>query len=109
MLALRALPGIDVWRPADANETIIAWQESLKRSDGPSALVLTRQGLPILPGGPIEGARKGGYVLRDTTGAPDVVLIGTGSEVSACVAAADILEQGGCGVRVVSMPNRERF
>ncbi len=111
LAALRALPGVETWRPADATETTVAWREGLRRSDGPSAVVLTRQGLPVIDRtvcAPAEDAARGGYVLRDADAAR-VVLVGTGSEVSLCMQAADLLASRGIPARVVSMPCVERF
>ena len=106
--ALRAIPNLWFIRPADANETSEAWGLAVERRDGPVALSLTRQKLPILEGtaelAP-QGVRRGGYVLRDAGGAsPDVILIATGSEVHLAVAAAAKLEADGIGSRVVSLP-----
>jgi transketolase len=110
LLALRAIPDIEVWRPADANETALAWKEILLRSSGPSSILLTRQNVPHLDPGVAKGARRGGYVLNDPPGgAAEVVLMGTGSEVSLCLAAAAELERRGVKARVVSLPCRERF
>jgi transketolase len=108
LLALRSLPGMCVVRPADANETVAAWKLALRRVDGPTALVLTRQNLPILAGTSEEGVSRGGYVLEDAD-EPDVTLIGTGSEVSLVVDAARLLRAEGRRVRVVSMPSVDRF
>ncbi|KMS66806.1 transketolase, partial [Streptomyces leeuwenhoekii] len=111
LAALRAIPGLNVVRPADANETAIAWAEILKRHStrpAPHGLALTRQGVPTYE--PNPDAARGGYVLRDaSTGAPDVVLIATGSEVQLAVAARELLEAEGTGTRVVSMPSVEWF
>ena len=113
LLALRSLPGIEVWRPADAAETRVSWQQTLLRVNGPSALILTRQGLPVVDRrefGAVEGAAQGGYILLDSPdGPPEVVLIGTGSEVPLCVEAQRVLADRGVRARVVSMPCRERF
>ncbi len=112
LLALRSLPNTSVWRPADAAETAIAWRESLATRRGPSALILTRQGLPVLDRSTYasaEGAARGGYVLADSAGPPDVCLLATGSEVATCLAARDLLAERGLSARVVSLPNRERF
>ncbi len=111
LLALRSTPNLDVWRPADATETALAWAEMLKRTEGPSSIILTRQDLPILDRArlPADGLARGGYTLVDTQGAPDVVLMATGSEVPLCVAAAEKLAGKGIAARVVSLPNRERF
>lgn len=110
LLAMRALPGLEVWRPADANETAAAYTEILKRTDGPCALVLTRQNLPHLPApAPAEIAR-GAVVRRDPDhGPPQVVLLATGSEVSLCLDAAEVLAGQGIQARVVSLPCLERF
>lgn len=115
LAAVRAMPGLDVIRPADANETAAAWLEVLKHHDRPSALVLTRQALPTFPRGKegyatTEGVAKGGYVLLDSpTGNVDVVLLGTGSEVQYAVAAREELAKEGIGARVVSLPCLEWF
>jgi transketolase len=114
LAALRAIPGLDVVRPADANETVAAWRAVLEQTDRPAALALTRQNVPTFPRGEegyatADGVAKGGYVLLDTDGIPDVVLIGTGSEVQLAVAARDQLVEKGIKARVVSMPCREWF
>jgi transketolase len=115
LAALRAIPGLDVVRPADANETAAAWAQIL-RNARPAGLALTRQNLPILDRrtyGKTTGVAKGAYVLidagKDGKGAPDVILIATGSEVSIALEARQILERQGIGTRVVSMPCREWF
>ncbi|GGS86904.1 MULTISPECIES: transketolase [Streptomyces] len=111
LAALRAIPGLNVVRPADANETATAWAEILRRhstSPAPHGLALSRQGLPVYEADP--DAAKGGYVLRDaSTGAPEVILIATGSEVQVAVAARELLEAEGTPTRVVSMPSVEWF
>ena len=113
--ALRAIPNLTVFRPGDANETAAAWACAIAACDGPSALALTRQKLPILDGTPEkarEGVAKGGYVLRDASGdaaRPDLILIGTGSELQLAMAAATALEKEGIRCRVVSLPSWERF
>ncbi len=116
--ALRAIPGLDVVRPADGNETSAAWRAVLNSTDGPAALCLTRQNVPTFPRGTdgypsleatSEGVARGGYVLLDTDGTPDVILIGTGSEVQLAVAARDLLAADGIAARVVSLPCREWF
>jgi transketolase len=113
--ALRAIPGLDVVRPADANETVAAWQRILETTDRPAGLALTRQNVPTFPRGTdgyadTSGVAKGGYVLIDSEGGiPDVVLIGTGSEVQIAVAAREQLAKDGVQARVVSMPCREWF
>lgn len=111
LAAVRAIPGLDVIRPGDANETAAAWAGVLRRADRPAALVLSRQNLPVL-GTDVtnpDGVDRGGYVLRDCSGTPEVILIGTGSELSLAVAAAETLTHEGVAVRVVSMPSREWF
>ncbi|MER6539511.1 transketolase [Streptomyces sp900105755] len=111
LAALRAIPGLNVVRPADANETAAAWAEILKRHathPAPHGLALTRQGVPTYA--PNPDAAKGGYVLRESsTETPEVVLIATGSEVHLAVEARDLLEAEGTGTRVVSMPSVEWF
>ncbi|MCW8383056.1 transketolase [Streptomyces justiciae] len=111
LASLRAIPGLNVVRPADANETAIAWAEILRRHStkpAPHGLALTRQGVPTYASNP--DAAKGGYVLQDaSTETPDVVLIATGSEVQLAVAAREQLEAEGIGARVVSMPSVEWF
>jgi transketolase len=115
LAALRAIPGLDVVRPADANETVAAWKTILEHPDRPAGLALTRQNVPVLPRGvdgfaTTEGVARGGYVLVDAEGgAPDVILIGTGSEVQLAVEARRTLAAKGVRARVVSMPCREWF
>jgi transketolase len=111
--ALRAIPGLDVVRPADANETAWAWRCALEHTDRPTALCLTRQNLPVFDRAgfaPADGVAKGGYVLADASnGQPQLILIGTGSEVQLCVTARERLEADGVPTRVVSMPCQEWF
>lgn len=126
LAALRAIPGLNVVRPGDANETVHAWRAVLELEsgehhspyqvsekphiDGPSALALTRQNLPVVEGTSYEGVRKGGYVLAESsTGTPQVILIATGSELQLAVEARTTLEAQGIGTRVVSMPCVEWF
>jgi transketolase len=119
LAALRAIPGLDVVRPADANETVAAWQAILGHTDRPAGLALTRQNVPVFPRGTdangehwagTEGVAKGGYVLIDAEGgSPDVVLVATGSEVQLAVEARTLLAEKGVSARVVSMPCREWF
>ncbi len=108
LAALRAIPDLLVIRPADANEVAEAYKVVLSQTNRPAALVLTRQNLPTLDRAKYasaEGLRRGGYVLADApNGRPDVILIGTGSEVSLCLAAAEKLQAKGVAARVVSMP-----
>ncbi|MFI9572415.1 transketolase [Microbispora rosea] len=109
--ALRAIPGLDVVRPADANETAAAWKAVLEHDDRPAGLALTRQNVPTLDGaGDPDAVARGGYVLQDASnGQPEVVIIGTGSEVQLAVEARTILESQGIPTRVVSMPCVEWF
>ncbi|MCW2771234.1 MAG: transketolase [Aeromicrobium sp.] len=114
LAALRAIPGLDVIRPADANETIQAWRTIMGNTDRPSALALSRQNLPTFPRGTegyatADNTSKGAYVLLDTDGDPDVILFGTGSEVQIAVKARELLADEGISARVVSMPSREWF
>jgi len=113
LAALRAMPGLDVVRPADATETVVAWRTILERRGGPAGLCLSRQNLPVLDRtvhGSVEGVARGGYVLAEaSTGIPRVILIGTGSEVHLAVAARERLEADGIPTRVVSLPCREWF
>jgi transketolase len=115
LAALRAIPGLDVVRPADANETVAAWQTVLGHTDRPAGLALTRQNVPVFPRGEdgfatTENVARGGYVLLDADGGqPDVILIGTGSEVQLAVQARTALAEKGIRARVVSMPCREWF
>ncbi len=118
LAALRAIPGLDVIRPADANETVAAWRTVLGITNRPTALALSRQNVPTFPRGTDEDGQewaaaaevpKGAYVLLDTDGEPDVILIGTGSEVQIAVKARELLAAEGVKARVVSMPCREWF
>jgi transketolase len=115
LTAVRAIPGLAVVRPADANETAQAWKAILERTEGPAALILTRQNVPTFPRGEegfasAEGVAKGAYVLLEaSTGTPEVILIGTGSEVQLAVAARETLEAAGVPTRVVSAPSLEWF
>jgi transketolase len=105
--ALRAIPHLTVIRPADANETAQAWRVAMTHRDGPVALILTRQALPILaPGGDVA---RGAYILTDADGAPDVILIATGSEVSVALEAREKLAAQNVRARVVSIPSWELF
>jgi transketolase len=109
LAALRAIPGLTVLRPGDPNETAAAWQHALTPGHGPTALVLTRQKVPVLEGVRRDGVLRGGYVVRDGGDRPAIVLIGTGSELQLAVAAADLLRQDGVTARVVSLPSWELF
>jgi transketolase len=105
--ALRAIPGLTVIRPADGNETSAAWRQALRDRDGPTALILTRQGVPQVAPHPAP-VDQGAYTLAEAA-APDVVLIATGSEVHLALAARDLLAQEEIAVTVVSMPSWELF
>ncbi|WP_116810458.1 transketolase [Steroidobacter cummioxidans] len=109
--SLRIIPNMTVWRPCDSTETAIAWADSIERSNGPSTLALTRQALPpqARTDQQIANIRRGGYVLKDSEGTPEVILIATGSEVAIAVEAAGQLQQSGKRVRVVSMPSTNVF
>jgi transketolase len=112
LAALRAIPGLIVLRPADANETAEAWRLVMELRHEPAALALSRQGLPVLDRsqyGPAGGVRRGAYVLADTDGEPDVLLLASGSEVPLCLEARDQLARDGIKARVVSMPSWELF
>ncbi len=115
LAALRAIPGLDIVRPGDANETVACWKAIIENSDRPAGLVLTRQNVPVFPRDDqgfagLDDVRKGGYVLLDAKdGTPDVVLVGTGSELQLAVQAREILAEKDIFARVVSMPCREWF
>jgi transketolase len=106
--SLRYIPGNDVWRPCDAVESAVCWRAAIEQHDGPSCLVFTRQNLAHQPrtAQQVADIRRGGYILRDSVGAPQLILIATGSEVGLAMQAA---EQLGDGVRVVSMPSTDVF
>jgi transketolase len=107
LASLRAMPNLEVIRPADANELSVLWKYILEVKDHPIALVLTRQGVPTFDRtkfAPAENALQGAYILADSNGAPDVILMGTGSEVQLCVKASEELNKTGIKTRVVSMP-----
>jgi len=109
--SLRLIPGMDVWRPCDMLETAVAWRCAIERADGPSAMLLSRQGC-AQHGGGVERAAlaaRGGYVLSDCEGVPDVVIIATGSEVGIATGAAGLLAAKGVKARVVSMPSTTVF
>ena len=109
--SLRLIPRLHVWRPCDMVETAVAWKNAIERTDGPSLFALTRQALAHQPrtAEQIAAIARGGYVLKDCAGAPEAILIATGSEVELAVAAADQLNGQGRSVRVVSMPCSEIF
>ena len=113
--ALRAIPNLWVIRPADANETTMAWKVALERSEGPVAILLTRQDVPVLDRTEVaaaSGLERGAYVLWDgpvENGTPDIILLATGSEVALALDAARVLGEDGVAARVVSMPCWELF
>ncbi|WP_415890021.1 transketolase [Neptuniibacter sp. SY11_33] len=108
---LRHTPNMSTWRPCDAVESAVAWKAALERVDGPTAMIFSRQGLPHQARSEeqIENIAKGGYILRDTNGQPDAILIATGSEVGLAMDAAEALSAEGTNVRVVSMPETGVF
>jgi transketolase len=110
LASIRAIPGLTVIRPADATETAQAWRQALKTSTGPVVLILSRQKLPVLNSNAKEnGLEKGAYILEDCDGNPDIILIGTGSEVHIILEAKSRLVEKGIAARVVSMPSWELF
>ncbi len=112
LAALRVIPNLTVIRPADANETAAAWRVALERRDGPTALILTRQKMPVLFETRIDPAKtvaRGAYILVDSSGVPSLMLVASGSEVHLALDARDLLARKGVAVRVVSMPSWEIF
>jgi transketolase len=112
LASLRAIPGLTVIRPADASETAEAWRQAMTINDGPVALILSRQKLQVLDRseyGSAEGLSKGAYILAESAGKPDIILIGSGSEVHIALQAARQLANEGVSARVVSMPSWELF
>jgi transketolase len=109
--SLRLMPNMRVWRPCDTVETAVAWRNAIERRDGPTSLVLTRQGLPYQARSTeqVTAISRGGYVLRDADGSPDIILIATGSEVALAVFSAEVLVAEGIKARVVSMPCTDLF
>jgi len=109
--SLRLMPNMSVWRPCDTVETAIAWRYAIERQNGPTSLILTRQGLPhqARNATQIADIARGGYVLHEGDGAPTIVLIATGSEVALAMAAAKVLQAEGINARVVSMPSTDVF
>ena len=109
--SLRLIPRMSVWRPCDSVETAVAWQAAIEKQHGPSCLILTRQNLPHQTRTPeqISAIAKGGYILQDSDGTPDAIIIATGSEIALATGAAAQLAQTGKKVRVVSMPSVETF
>ncbi|BAP42831.1 transketolase [Pseudomonas sp. 21LCFQ02] len=111
LTSLRTTPNLDTWRPADAVESAVAWKYAIERNDGPSALVFSRQNLPhqSRDAEQLANIARGGYVLRDSVGEPELILIATGSEVGLAVQAFDALSAKGRKVRVVSLPSTNVF
>jgi transketolase len=109
--SLRIIPNMVVWRPCDTLETAMAWIDAIERRNAPSVLALTRQALPAQArdAQQIANVRRGGYVLKDSQGTPEAILIATGSEVALAIEAAKVLEQSGRRIRVVSMPSTNVF
>ncbi len=109
--SLRLMPNMSVWRPCDAVETAVAWRHALENDTGPTSLVLTRQGLPHQQRSDeqVAAIARGGYVLRDCEGTPDVLLIATGSEVALAIGAAEVLDNDGVQARVISLPSTDVF
>lgn len=111
LVALRSTPNLDNWRPCDQVESAVAWKQAITRTDGPTTLIFTRQGVPQQErtAEQVKQIEQGGYVLKDCEGTPDVLLIATGSEVELAVEAADKLAEQGTKARVVSMPSTDVF
>jgi len=112
LCAARAIPNLDVIRPADAEETKEAWLQAVAKTDGPTMLVLSRQNLPILkrtPGNSAELLARGAYVIRQGGDKPDIIVLSSGSEVHVAIEAADLMEKDGIAARVVSFPSWELF
>jgi transketolase len=109
--ALRLTPNLQNWRPCDQVESAVAWKSAVENMTGPSCLIFTRQGLPQQDRSEeqLANVARGGYILKDCAGTPDVILIGTGSEVQLAVEAFDRLTANGTKVRVVSMPSTDVF
>jgi transketolase len=111
LASLRGTPNMVTWRPCDAVESAVAWQQAIMRQDGPSALVFSRQNLPHQDrdASTLASVQRGGYILRDCEGTPELIFIATGSEVALAQAAAAEFADQGRAVRVVSMPSPEQF
>ena len=109
--SLRYIPNLETWRPADQVESAVAWKAAIERKEGPSALIFTRQNLQQQPRNAAQLAdiARGGYILKDSAGTPDLIFIATGSEVELAVKAGEVLEAEGKKVRVVSMPSTNVF
>jgi len=112
LMGLRTVPNLVTIRPADATETVEAWKLAMERRHGPTALVLSRQNLPVLDRTeltPASGVRRGAYVLWEAAASPDAIIIGTGSEVHIALEAGKLLKEKGVKARIVSMPSWELF
>lgn len=109
VMSLRLIPNLQVLRPADAQETVEAWKAALRKTDGPTALILTRQKLPTLSVGKAVGLQQGAYILQEASAAPQLILLATGSEVALAAQARTVLEAEGIPTRLVSMPCMETF
>ena len=112
LMSVRSIPNLTLIRPADANEAVEAWKVAIERTDGPTVLALTRQTLPVLDRSVLaspEGVQRGAYAIRPVDGTPDVLLIGTGSEVQCALDAAETLAEDGIAAQVVSMPSWSLF
>ncbi|RRJ82728.1 transketolase [Aestuariirhabdus litorea] len=111
LTSLRTTPNMNTWRPCDTVESAVAWKSALERTDGPSALIFSRQNLPHQPrdAEQLANVARGGYILSDCEGTPELILIATGSEIELALAGAEQLRAKGARVRVVSMPCTERF
>lgn len=111
LMSLRMIPGLTTIRPADSHETVYAWKAALENTNGPTALILSRQGIPVIKekANPASNLEKGAYIVRDCEGTPNVILIGTGSEVELAIKAGEKLTANGKKVRVVSFPSWELF
>jgi transketolase len=108
---LRMIPNMSVWRPCDTVETAVAWKAAIEKKEGPTSLILSRQNLPFQERTPeqVASIARGGYILKDSDGTPELILIATGSEVGLAMDAAEALSASGKNVRVVSMPCTNTF
>jgi len=111
LASLRVTPNMSLWRPADQVESAVAWKYAIERNDGPTTLIFSRQNLTQQPrtAEQLANVARGGYILKDSEGTPEVILIATGSEVGITVEAADKLAAAGTKVRVVSLPSTDAF
>ena len=111
LASLRLTPNMSTWRPCDTTESAVAWKAAIERENGPTSLIFSRQGLPCMPrdAQQVSDIARGGYVLKECTGTPDLILIATGSEVEIAVRACELLAEKNLQVRVVSMPSTDVF